>query len=160
MDATVHYAASVLLRDRTRALIGTGGEAVVGIFRRPRKALLRDLTALDEFLAARGESEDLVTLFPEAAQRIRSGRLAETVTGLIAIAYLGDAHVDNDDSPRAGTAVFVDGKVAHLTWSAEHGEAHWRLFEDGTQACDWYMLGLAMILTALTGKPGRIGGAA
>lgn len=157
MNIAVHHAASVRLRDRAAALLEADAHAVIGIYRRPSKVYLRDLVAISEALAAHGGPIDA---FPEAARRIRERQLYEFSAGLTGLAFIGTAHDDIEGRARIGSAVFTDGKVAYLTAPSEGEPVRWQLFEDGTEAVDRWVIGLSMVLAALTGKPGPWGGAA
>lgn len=160
MNAIVRYAIARLLRERTAALIAAQQHAVVGIYRRPRKTLLRELTVVQQFLAGKGAVAAYAEALPEVAGRIREGRLRETTTGLVAVAFLSERHTDHHGRSRIGTVVFDDGAVAHLSADPDEAALKWELFEDGVQAADRWMIGLSAVLAALTGKPGSWGGAA
>jgi len=161
MDAQRRHAIGVLVRRQTAALVGEQTSAIVGIYRRPRKVILRGLSAVQNALGLEADPNAYAEVLPSIAKRLRDGSLVETGTGWCAVAFLGEAH-GPADAPRLGTTVLTDSSIGHVTWSGDRGgsEASWALFEADTKAVDRWAIGLSMVLAALTGEPGPWGGTA
>jgi hypothetical protein len=159
MDALTRHAIGVLLRRQTTALVCEQTSAIVGVYRRPRKLILRGLASVQNALGLEADPNAYAEALPAIARRLREGSLAETGTGWCAVAFLGDAHGPAEAS-RLGTAVLTDGGIGHLTWDRDESEtaAVWRLFEAPAEAVDRWTIGLSMLLAALTGERGRWGG--
>lgn len=161
IDTQRKHAIGVLVRRQTTALVGEQTSAIVGLYRRPGRIALRGLSAAQNALGFEADPNAYAEALPGIAKRLREGNLYESGTGWCAVAFLGEAH-GPADNPRLGTVVLIDGSIGHVTWDRDEDEteAAWRLFEDGTEAVDRWTIGLSRVLAALTGEPGRWGGAA
>jgi hypothetical protein len=162
MDPQVQYAIGVLLRRQTTTLVSEQANAIVGVYRRPRKVVLRGLSAVQNALGLEADPNAYAEALPGIARRLTEGSLVETGTGWCAVAFLGEAH-GPADAPRLGTVVLTDGGIGRVNWGREGSgtEASWTLFEPGdTEVTDRWAIGLSMVLAALTSERGRWGGAA